>query len=241
LRQFANPQKRKGRKAKVTEKTIEWRTESTVELISSNVSDSMVVKAARVSTKGEESRGEQSDQGLIRYLLKNRHWSPFAHGSMTFLVHTPIFVSREFLRHQSWTFNETSGRYRELEPVFYVPSRRRPLKQEGKPGHYTFVEGTDDQYRATLFGIQEASVLAYDEYKNLLNLGVAREVARMVLPVNIFTSFYATATPRSILHFLDLRDDEAAQQEIREVAQQIGIYLEREMPATLAAYREVKQ
>jgi thymidylate synthase (FAD) len=224
----------------MSNREILWKSESSVETISSNLSDSMVVKAARVSTKGSDSRGEESDRGLIEYLLKNKHWSPFDHGSMTFLVHCPVFVSREFLRHRSWTFNETSGRYKELDPVFYLPTEHRPLQQEGKPGHYKFVEGTPEQQELVKEKLIVPVFESYMAYLDMLEAGVAREVARMVLPVSIFTSFYATATARSIMHFLELRDDPAAQYEIQQVAKQIGALFEAEMPVTAVAYREVK-
>ena len=129
---------------------IEFRSDVTVELVRSSASDSDVLFAARVSTQGEQTLeaaqdGQEAtsrDRGLINYLMRDRHGSPFEHNSMTFYVQAPIFVFREFMRHRMASYNEESGRYRELRPVFYVPSEERNLVQVGKPGAYDFLPGT---------------------------------------------------------------------------------------------------
>ena len=108
-----------------------YRSESTVELVKHSAADSDVLFAARVSTAGEQSLEESSkdperSKGLINYLMRDRHGSPFEHNSMTFFISAPIFVFREFMRHRvGWSYNEESGRYRELQPVFYVPGAGR--------------------------------------------------------------------------------------------------------------------
>src|SRR5690606_32083165 len=125
-------------------KEPEFRDDVTVQLIRSAAQDSDVVWSARVSTAGETSvsavdQDPQEAKGLINFLLKNRHGTPFEHNSMTFMISAPIFVFREFHRHRvGWSYNEESGRYRQLEPVFYLPSTDRKLIQVGKAGHYTF-------------------------------------------------------------------------------------------------------
>ena len=120
---------------------VEFRSDMTVELVRASARDADVLFAARVSTQGEQSL-EQLDadparsKGLINYLMRVRHGRPFEHNSMTFYVQAPIFVFREFMRHRIASYNEESGRYRELDPVFYVPGPDRKLTQIGKPGHY---------------------------------------------------------------------------------------------------------
>src|SRR5512135_2350102 len=145
-----------------------FRSDVDVELVKSSADDSDVVWAARVSTAGEKSlqaRDEdpQKSAGLIRFLLKNRHGSPFEHNSMTFLVSAPIFVFREFHRHRvGWSYNESSGRYRELEAVFYVPDRNRRLVQQGKPGSYDFVPGSAEQHEVVERATRDACLVAYE-------------------------------------------------------------------------------
>lgn len=211
-----------------------------VSLVQALVSDALVVQAARVSTVGAESMGMEADAGLIRYLLKNNHWSPFEHGSFTFLVEAPIFVAREWMRHKSFSFNEESGRYKKLDPVFYIPNAGRPLVQHGKAGHYTFDAGTEEQYLSVEHNLRTTYTASYGAYERLLEEGVAREVARMVLPVGVFTSFYATCNPRSLIHFLGLRDSDFAQQEIRAAAQDMRAIFQSLMPITAAALLEVQ-
>ena len=128
---------------------VTFRSDVTVELVRAGAQDADVLFAARVSTQGEQSLEQldadpQRSKGLINYLMRARHGSPFEHNSMTFYVQAPIFVFREFMRHRIASYNEESGRYRELRPVFYVPGPQRRLRQQGKPGHYEFVEGTPE-------------------------------------------------------------------------------------------------
>lgn len=187
---------------------ITYRSTMSVELIQQVGSDPMVVAAARVSTADAISELSPwfpvGDAKLIEYLMRNRHASPFEHGSMTVLVEAPIFVAREWMRHRTMSYNETSGRYRELNPEFYIPGDDRPMRQEGKPGEYRF---TADGMLTTVAqtGTMHLNELCWLEYQSQLKSGVAKEVARMVLPVNIFTQFYATANPRNWLNFLSLR------------------------------------
>lgn len=166
-----------------------------------------------VSTQGPESlsmldEDPEGSEGRINFLMRNRHGTPFEHGYMEFFVHAPIFVYREWHRHRiGWSYNEESGRYKQLDPVFYEPPRHRNLVQTGKPGAYEFVPGTDDQYAIVQDTIRYNSLQAYEAYEHLLAEGIAKEVARMVLPVNIFSSMYAACNPRSLMAFLSLRID----------------------------------
>lgn len=212
-----------------------------VELVKTNIDDETVLHAARVSTKGEMGKGVEwadKDYGLLRYLWREGHVSPFAHGHATFYVHCPIFVAREFMRHSSWDFNETSGRYKDLDPVFYVPNAGRPLIQDGKPGAYTFLPGTEKQFQSVEHNLKSAYQSSYNAYVRLLEEGVAREVARDLLPVGIYTSFYASASLRSILHFLDQRTADNALYEIRDVANQIATLMKLIAPRTMIIWED---
>lgn len=228
---------------------IQFRSDMTVQLVRSSATDSDVVFAARVSTQGEktlditDSTVTESDSGLISYLMRNRHGTPFEHNSMTFFVSAPIFVFREFMRHRIASYNEESGRYKELLPVFYLPDRNRDLVQSGKPGHYKFSRGSDKQYELTEQAITLGCAFAYSSYQDLLEAGVAREVARMVLPLNIYSTMYVTMNARSLMNFLSLRTIREGsrfpsypQREIEMVAEQMEAYWASMMPITFEAF-----
>lgn len=218
---------------------MEFRSDMSVELVKSNVSDADVVQAARVSTQGADAETAGSVH-LISYLMRNRHGSPFEHGSMTFLISAPIFVWREFMRHRiGFSYNEESGRYRELPPVFYVPGPERKLVQVGKAGHYSFEDGEPTQHALTDEHLKVASLQAYEHYQELLRAGVAREVARMCLPLNLFSSAFVTCNARSLMSFLSLRTHTEGslfpsypQREIEMVAEMMEALWWTEMPLT---------
>lgn len=183
-----------------------------VRLIEHMGSDRMVIAAAKVSTAGVESLAalDSADSvGLINYLMKNKHGTPFEHSVMTFFIKAPIFVFREFHRHRiGWSYNEESARYKDLAPDFYVPNNRRPGLMQvdgGRPGQYQYLDATPDQYDIIHDNLMDAYREAYATYQRMLRAGVAREVARMCLPVGIFSSMYATCNPRSLMSFLSLR------------------------------------
>lgn len=220
----------------------------TVELIKHAASDADVLWAARVSTKGESSLAEieadpERSKGLINYLMRDRHGTPFEHSSMTFYVKAPIFVFREFMRHRTFSYNEESGRYRQLDPLFYVPPPDRKLVQVGKPGKYEFIDGTPEQYKLATEAIEESCRAAYRGYLEMLEAGVAREVARTVLPVGLYSSMYATCNSRALMNFLSLRtrrDDSTfpsfPQREIEMVAEKMEVAWAAVMPLTHAAF-----
>ena len=230
---------------------IEFRSDVTVELVRSSASDSDVLFAARVSTMGEQTLESASaateatsrDRGLINYLMRDRHGSPFEHNSMTFYVQAPIFVFREFMRHRMASYNEESGRYREMRPVFYVPAPERRLLQVGKPGAYEFLEGTPEQTELVNEVTRAASTQAYEAYQRMLDAGVAREVARIVLPLNTYSSMYVTVNARSLMNFLSLRTKREGthfpsfpQREIEMAAEQMETVWTDLMPLTHAAF-----
>ncbi len=224
---------------------ITFRSDMTVQLIDSMASDSAVAMAARVSTisgNHEEVVDLTKDAGLINYLMRDRHGSPFEHNAFTFYIEAPIFVFREFMRHRIASYNEESGRYKQLEPVFYVPNRERNMVQVGKPGAYTFEQGTEEQWEDVNLSTQHICNKAYYEYQALLNTGIAREVARMVLPVNIYSSMYVTMNARSLMNFLSLRSSGQGtypsfpQAEIAWVAEGMEEWFKTKMPITHQAF-----
>lgn len=213
---------------------------STVVLKKCNASDVDVAYAAWVSNFGEEAeeRDTTDVSKLINFLYSNRHMSPFEHGSFTFFIDTPIFVAREFMRHRTWSYNETSGRYKELEGRFYLAPEDRPLVQEGRIGNYHFVPGNKEQYEFLRAEQENAFQTSWDAYQYCLKKGIAKEVARNVLPVATMTQFYATANPRNVMQFLSLRNDGPALKEIRDVAVEIEKAFSEAMPLTYAAYKQ---
>ena len=162
-----------------------------------------------------------------------------------FFISAPIFVFREFMRHRIASYNEESGRYRELKPVFYIPSKDRKLVQIGKAGSYTFVEGTPEQYEITVAAIKETCKLAYANYQKMLTAGVAREVARAVLPVTLYSSMYVTMNARALMNFLSLRTAREGshfpsypQREIEMVAEKMEAHFAKLMPITYGAFEK---
>ena len=229
---------------------IVFRDDMSVELVKSSASDADVIWAARVSTAGDKSLEEvgadaTKSEGLINYLARERHGSPFEHTSMTFFISAPIFVFREFMRHRIASYNEESGRYRELKPVFYIPSKERKLVQIGKAGAYTFVDGTEEQFKVTVDAIKETCKLAYTNYQKMLSAGVAREVARAVLPVTLYSSMYVTMNARALMNFLSLRTAREGshfpsypQREIEMVAEKMEGEFAKLMPITYGAFQK---
>jgi thymidylate synthase (FAD) len=223
---------------------VVMREDMTVELIDYMGGDLSVARSARVSTKTAPLEDVSKDAGLINYLMRERHGTPFEHNAFTFYVEAPIFVFREFMRHRVASYNEESGRYRELDPVFYVPNDERKLLQIGKPGMYTFESGTDFQKNQVREAILANSVESYVKYNKMLNLNVAKEVARMVLPVNLYSSMYVTMNARGLMNFLSLRTSKSdalnpsyPQVEIEMVAEQMEALWAEKMPLTYESYR----
>lgn len=219
---------------------IEFRSDVTVKLINSMASDAAVVMAARVSSGS--SGDPAKDEGLINYLMRDRHGSPFEHNAFTFYIEAPLFVFREFQRHRIASYNEESGRYKELAPVFYVVPEDRPLVQKGKPGAYKFEPGAYHQVMQTPAELKRNSRNAYQSYVRLLDMGIAREVARMTLPLNIYSSMFVTMNARSLMNFLSLRSLEQGtypsfpQQEIAWVADGMEEHFKHKMPQTHAFF-----
>lgn len=196
--------------------------------------DNAVVQAARVSL-GEGLKGEERDRKLIRYLISNGHLTPFEHSVFKFHVKCPIFVARQWFRHRWGSYNEISGRYTQFPEEFYVPHLFR--KQVKKDYEYKDLSGNEikelKREILTLFGD------AFDLYKSMIERGVARELARIVLPLALYTQFYWTVNARSLMNFINLRADKNAQWEIRQFALVIARVFKELMPWTFEAFIEL--
>lgn len=230
---------------------IKLRSTIGVNLVQHVGNDASVVAVAKVSVEGADSARHletEAKAGLIRYLMKQKHGTPFEHASLTFLVEAPIFVFREWHRHRiGWSYNETSARYREMEPVFWVPPpSRKLLPVEGyKAARPEFREATPQEADKTEKRLLSAYLAAWTMYKAMLTNGIAKEVARACLPVGTFSSMYATCNPRSLMAFLSLRTHEPTaahvsypQAEIEEAARLMETEFARLFPITRAAFNE---
>lgn len=214
-----------------------FRSDMQVDYVHHMGDDLTVVNSARVSMGTHHEELTERDKGLIRRLIRDRHVSTLEHCALTVRVEVPIFVAREWMRHSSQSFNEISGRYAEFEPVFYMPNQDRPIVQTGKPMDYRREMGNEEQAEALAASYIDATSEAYEAYRDMLADSVAKEVARNVLPVGLYTRFYATACLRSWLSFLDQRTDETALHEIREAAHKVQAILERCYPETMQAWK----
>ena len=203
-----------------------------VKLVSFMGGDQAVVQAARVSF-GSESKGEEKDKILIKYLLDHGHGTPFEQSVFKFHVKCPIFVARQWMRHRIGSFNEISGRYTEFDDTeYYTPDRPRFQEKKNKQGSVFDEDRADNiKYRFPEL-IKHATDTALHTYKELLNYGVAKELARIVLPVNMYTQFYWCVNARSLMNFLKVRLDEHAQYEMRQYAKAIDTIFEEKMPWT---------
>ena len=196
-----------------------------VRLDGSLADDLSVVNAARVSFARHKEAMDASDEGLVRFLMRERHGTPFEHNAFRFHVRCPIFVAREWFRHRIGSYNEFSMRYAEAKDDFYVPAPEDVRTQVGKPGSYTFEQVPAAVAAETRAALEESYRSAFATYQELVGKGIAREVARAVLPVGIYTEFFWTVNARALMNFLSLRNAETAQREIRrfaEAVEQIG-------------------
>ncbi len=199
-------------------------------------SDLSVVNAARVSFARRKQEVESEDEGLIGFLLRNRHGTPFEHNSFRFHVRCPIFVMREWIRHRWSSFNEFSMRYTNASDEFYLPALDDVRQQVGKPGSYSFESVEPELAEKARSEMEKTNKAAYATYNDLIEAGIARELARTVLPVAAYTEFYWTVNARALMNFLSLRNAETAQREIRRYADVLeGLFAER-MPLTHAAF-----
>ena len=207
-----------------------------VRLDAAMADDLSVVNAARVSFARHKDTMDASDEGLIRFLMRERHGTPFEHNSFRFHIRCPIFVAREWFRHRIGSFNEFSMRYAKATDDFYVPAPEDVRTQVGKPGAYTFETVEPEVAESTRETLESVYRTAYAAYEELVEAGVAREIARCVLPVGAYTEFFWTVNARALMNFVSLRAAETAQREIRRYAEAVESFLAERMPVTHAAF-----
>jgi thymidylate synthase (FAD) len=198
--------------------------------------DLSVVNAARVSFGVRRDELDDRDAGLIRFLVRERHGTPFEHNAFRFHVRCPIFVAREWFRHRIGSFNEFSMRYAKATDEFYVPAPEDVRTQVGKPGAYTFETVEPELAESTRETLESVYRTAYAAYEELVEAGVAREIARCVLPVGAYTEFFWTVNARALMNFVSLRAAETAQREIRRYAEAVESFLAERMPVTYEAF-----
>ncbi len=211
-----------------------------VELLDVMGDDLDVVNAAKVSFSAQVKEINEASIGLINYLMKNKHATPFEHVIFKFRIKAPIFVTREWMRHRWSSFNEMSMRYH-VPPVidYYIPAYDKIRKQVGKPGAYSFEEINNPEIKDAFYSIFQNVILETDSaYNKLLELGVAKEIARCVLPVSQYTEFIWTVNARSLINFISLRNESNAQYEIQQYAEIIESYFAQIMPISHSAYVE---
>jgi len=196
--------------------------------------DLSVVRAARVSYKSEPKTPDE-DQKLIAYLLRHGHGTPFEHVVFQFHVKLPIFVARQWIRHRMSSYNETSFRYREAPEEFYIPRTWR--KQDTKNKQGSVVESPEINHGQWSARLTKKCELDMSIYHDMLGDGIAREMARMVLPTNLYTEWYWTVNARALMHFINLRSEAHAQWETRQYSHALAKFLAEAMPWTWAAFR----
>jgi len=203
-----------------------------VRLVEAMGSDQAIVRAARVSY-GEGTKTVRQDAALIDYLMRHRHTSPFEMVEFTFHVRAPIFVARQWFRHRTASYNEISGRYSVLAERFYRPAAWRSQDEANRQGS----KGAFEDPEADRL-LEEAYQKAYEAYRALLRRGVAREEARIALPLGLYTEFYFKQDLHNLFHFLKLRLSPDAQFEIRAYAQAIAEIVKGHVPMAWAAFEE---
>ena len=217
-------------------RTIEVLDHGFVRLDDAMASDLSVVNAARVSFARRKEEMDDSDRGLVRFLMRDRHGTPFEHNAFRFHVRAPLFVAREWFRHRVGSFNEFSMRYARATDDFYVPEAEDVRTQVGKPGSYSFDPVDPEVAEVTREELRAVYETAFAAYERLVELGVARELARSVMPVGAYTEFYWTVNARSLMNFVSLRAAETAQLEIRRYAEASERFLAEEMTVTYQAF-----
>jgi thymidylate synthase (FAD) len=219
-----------------SENTIELLDHGFVRLDGAMADDLSVVNGARVSFARRKTEMDESDEALIRFLMRDRHGSPFEHNAFRFHIRCPIFVAREWFRHRIGSFNEFSMRYAKATDDFYVPEAADVRSQVGKPGAYSFEPVSDELAEQAREELQAVYDHAFDAYERLVEAGVARELARAVMPVGAYTQFYWTVNARALMNFVSLRNSEFAQLEIRRFAEAVEVFFAERMPLTHAAF-----
>jgi thymidylate synthase (FAD) len=220
----------------IPQDTIQVLDHGFVRLDGAMADDLSVVNGARVSFARRKTEMDDADAGLISFLMRDKHGTPFEHNSFRFHVRCPIFVAREWFRHRVGSFNEFSMRYARATDDFYLPEPEDVRSQVGKPGAYSFEPVSDQVAETTREELQAVYEHAYATYERLVEQGVARELARAALPVGAYTEFFWTVNARSLMNFVSLRAAESAQREIRRYADAVERFFEERMPITYEAF-----
>lgn len=233
----------------MSDQQVKFRSDMCIELLDVMGTDSKVAQVARVSTRNEEATPER-DARLVGTLVNEGHMVPLEHAAMTFRIECPIFVARQIQKHRMGSQSELSARYTEMAPEFYVPGEHRKLGQTGSRMAYDMVDLGPQRAAATRYIIEEASKRAWRSYEDVLRVGAAREVARLVLPLNVYTEIRMTMNLRSLLNFLSLRVDWKSQgydnvkqvshpqYEVQMVALEMAKHLMVNFPAVWQAFHE---
>ena len=201
-------------------------------------SEATIVNAARVSFGKIKTEVDARDEALIQYLIANKHTSPLEHLVFTFSVHCPLFVRGQWHRHRTWSYNEISRRYTEIDLEFFTPTQLRRQSENNRQASFV-----DDSFKAPdlIASIRENNERCLALYDRLIDSGVCREQARGVLPQNMMVTFWGTVDLNNLLHFLELRDSDHAQAEIREYAVAIKQLIKPIVPHVAAYFETLGQ
>tara|TARA_B100001093_G_scaffold520479_1_gene616492 strand:- start:5657 stop:6502 length:846 start_codon:yes stop_codon:yes gene_type:complete len=203
--------------------------------------DSAIVQAARVSY-GQGLKNHETDSKLINYLYKHKHTSPFEMVKFKFHVKAPIFVVRQWFRHRMGNYNEISGRYSELKEDIYIPDKVSSQSKLNKQlsADDNLLKSSNETLKNLLLNTTEYNKLQYSTYENLMKEGVSREIARINLPLSLYTEFYFSIDLHNLLNFIKLRNSKNAQYEIKEYASAIQTIIEPLCPITMKAFNNYK-
>ena len=210
-----------------------------------------IVNSARVSFGNTKTELNDKDRRLIKFLVKHKHTSTFEHNVATFKFVVPLFVRSQHHRHRTWSYNEISRRYTEKNMAFYLPSEFRTQHRSNRqasnpeelinPGIWEEGWGRISKYNMTMSELLEIKTKeCLETYKTMLEKGVCREQARMILPQNLYTEYYGTCNLSNLLKFIDLRTHEGAQWEIQKVAEACLEIATDLFPVTVGAYRRIR-
>lgn len=222
---------------KILDKSFSVLTDGFVRLVDYLGGDRRIVQAARVSY-GEGTKTQRKDQALINYLLMNDHTSPFEQVVLTYHIKMPIFVARQWVRHRTARLNEISGRYSILNNDYYIPSPEHISLQSSDNKQGRSDKPAGDELLNTVTGwFQAEKIRTYQTYQSMIDSGIARELARMVLPLNIYTEIYWQIDLHNLFHFIRLRLDQHAQVEIRKYAEILLMTAEKVAPMAVEAFK----
>ena len=222
-----------------------------VSLVAHMGTDLTIVNSARVSFGNKKTELDDKDRRLIKFLVKHKHTSTFEHNVATFKFVVPLFVRSQHHRHRTWSYNEISRRYTEKNMAFYLPSEFRTQHRSNRqasnpeelinPGIWEEGWGRISKYNMTMSELLEIKTKeCLETYKTMLDKGVCREQARMILPQNLYTEYYGTCNLSNLLKFIDLRTHEGAQWEIQKVAEACLDIASDLWPVAVESYRNTK-